>query len=255
MGVYMKKEEIGHHFLAHLGKSHLRPGGKAASDWLLANGDFRADKLVLDTSFNMGATACDIAKQFGCEIICLAADDESVAKTEHNLNENKISHLVKVVKVDSFELPFENNHFDIIFNETLLTMLPNESKAKAVQECFRVLKPNGFLLTHDVLLNNEDVEQELAELREASQICLTPQTKDAWKQTFVQSGFRNVETFSGELAMLSPKGLIYDEGVLGAIKVIRHSLKSQNRETFKKMFKAFNHPENKLGFIAICSQK
>lgn len=251
----MKKEEIGHHFLAHLGKSRLRPGGKTASDWLLANGDFRADKLVLDASFNMGATAIDIAKQFGCETICLAADDDAFAKTEHNLAENKIEHLVKVLKVDSLELPFENNYFDIVISEALLTMLPVESKEKAIQEYFRVLKPNAFLLTHDVLLNTEDAESELEELREASHICLTPQTKDAWKQSFVQIGFRNVETFSGELALLSPKGLIYDEGVLGAIKVIRNSLKAQNREAFKKMFKAFNHPENKLGFIAICSQK
>lgn len=251
----MKKEEIGYHFLAHLGKTRLRPGGKVASDWLLANGDFRADKIVLDASLNMGATACDIAKQFDCEVTCLAIDDEAVTKTEQNLAEHKVTHLVKVQKIDTLELPFENNHFDIVINEAMLTMLPAESKEKAIQEYFRVLKPNGFLLTHDVLLNTKDAENEVAELREASNVSLTPQTKDAWKQTFVQSGFRNVETFSGELALLSPKGLIYDEGVLGAIKVIRNSLKAQNREAFKKMFKAFNHPENKLGFIAICSQK
>lgn len=255
MGFYMKKEAIGQHFLTDLGKTRLRPGGKAASDWLLANGDFRADKVVLDVSFNMGATASDIAKQFGCNVICLAIDDETVSKTEQHLAEHKIADLVKVQKIDSLELPFENNTFDIVINEAMLTMLPLESKKQAVQEYLRVLKPNGFLLTHDVLLNTEDAENEVAELREASHINLTPQTKDAWKQTFVQSGFRNVETFSGELALLSPKGLIYDEGVLGTIKVIRNSLKAQNRETFKKMFKAFNHPENKFGFIAICSQK
>lgn len=249
-----KKDEFGHHFLVHLGKSRLRPGGKAASDWLLANGDFRQDKRILDVSFNFGATAIDVAKQFGCNVVCLVPA-ETLEKTQQNLQEQKVAELVQVQPLESLSLPFENNQFDIVINEAGLTMLSAENKAQAVQEYLRVLKPNGFLLCHDVMLNSDEAETSLAELREASHISLTPLTKDAWKQTFVQAGFRNVETFSGELALLSPKGLIYDEGVLGAIKVISNSLKAQNRDAFKKLFRAFNHPEKQLGFIAVCSQK
>ena len=40
----MKKEEVGHNFLARLGKTRLRPGGKLATDWLIANADFNANK-------------------------------------------------------------------------------------------------------------------------------------------------------------------------------------------------------------------
>jgi len=57
------------------------------------------------------------------------------------------------------------------------------------------------------------------------------------------------------MSLLSPKGLIYDEGVLGAMKIISNALKPENRDTFKKMFNTFNDPDKKLGFIAICSQK
>jgi len=42
----MKKEEVGHNFLARLGKTRLRPGGKVATDWLIANGDFNKEKKV-----------------------------------------------------------------------------------------------------------------------------------------------------------------------------------------------------------------
>ena len=31
----MAKDEVGHNFLARLGKTRLRPGGKKATDWLL----------------------------------------------------------------------------------------------------------------------------------------------------------------------------------------------------------------------------
>lgn len=44
---------------------------------------------------------------------------------------------------------------------------------KAVAEYFRVLKPGGFLLTHDVMLTTEDSEAVLQQLREAINITVT----------------------------------------------------------------------------------
>lgn len=251
----MKKEEVGHHFLARLGKTRLRPGGKVATDWLIANGDFRKDKKVLEVACNMGTTAIEIAKQFGCEVIGIDLDEEALEKARHNIAENKVEDLVKVQRANATKLPFGDNSFDIVINEAMLTMLPLEAKQKAIREYFRVLKPNGFLLTHDVLLNTEDAEGVLADLREAINLSVTPLTKDGWKETFQQCGFRNVETFTGEMSLLSPKGLIHDEGVVGAMKIVGNALKPENRDTFKKMFQTFNDPEKKLGFIAVCSQK
>lgn len=251
----MKKEEIGHHFLARLGKTRLRPGGKLAADWLIANGDFRQEKKILDVAFNMGITAVEIAKQFGCEVITLELDNEGVDKARQHITEHKLEQLVSVQQVDSLQLPFDDNQFDIVINEAGLTMLPLEAKQQAIREYLRVLKPNGFLLTHDLMLTHDDAEQVLADLREALNITVTPMTKDGWKTTLQQGGFRNVETFSGEMNLLSPKELIYDEGIVGAIKIVGNALKAENRETFKKMVRAFNSSEKKLGFIALCSQK
>lgn len=251
----MKKEEVGHNFLARLGKTRLRPGGKLATDWLIANGDFNKNKKVLEVACNMGTTAIQIAKQYGCEIIGVDLDEDALEKARQNIKENGVEALVKVQRANATKLPFEDNSFDIVINEAMLTMLPIEAKEKAIREYFRVLKPNGFLLTHDVVLNTDDVEQVLANLRDAINISVTPLSKADWKETFHRCGFRNVETFSGEMTLLSPKGLIDDEGVLGAMKIVGNALKPENRETFKKMFTTFNDPDKKLGFIAVCSQK
>lgn len=254
----MKKEEVGHHFLARLGKTRLRPGGKVATDWLLANGDFRANKKVLEVACNMGTTAIQIAKQYECEVLGIDLDEEALAKAEQNIKANNVEHLVKVQRANATALPFEDNSFDIVINEAMLTMLPQKAKEKAISEYLRVLKPNGFLLTHDVLLNTEDpaeTEALLERLRDAINISVSPMSKAAWKETFHQCGFRNVETFSGDMSLLSPKGLIHDEGVLGAMKIVGNALKPENRDTFIKMFQTFNDPEKKFGFIAVCSQK
>ena len=149
----------------------------------------------------------------------------------------------------------QNESFDIVINEAMLTMLPVEAKKKAIAEYFRVLKPNGLLLTHDVMLVGNDHQTILENMRKAINVTVTPLTKDGWKGVFQESGFRNVDTFSGEMTLLSPKGMIYDEGILGTLKIIRNAMKAENREQFKRMFKTFNDPEHKLHFIVVCSQK
>ncbi|HGO5854221.1 TPA: class I SAM-dependent methyltransferase [Mannheimia haemolytica] len=251
----MKKEDVGHHFLARLGKTRLRPGGKLATDWLIANGDFHKDKKVLEVACNMGTTAIQLAKQFECEIVGIDLDEEALEKARKNIQENEVEHLVQVQRANATKLPFDDASFDIVINEAMLTMLPQEAKEKAIREYFRVLKPNGFLLTHDIVLNTDNADELLNELRDAINITVSPLTKANWKTLFHHCGFRNVETFSGEMSLLSPKGLIHDEGVLGAMKIVGNALKPENRETFNKMYKLFNDPENKLGFVAVCSQK
>lgn len=251
----MKKEETGHHFLARLGKTRLRPGGKQATDWLIANGDFRKEKKVLEVACNIGTTAIEIAQQFGCHVTGVDIDEDVLDIARKNIQEHKIEELVEVQKAAATKLPFEDNSFDIVINEAMLTMLPQEAKEKAIHEYLRVLKPNGFLLTHDLLLNTEDTTPVLMQLRDAINVSVSPLSKQAWKTLFLESGFRNVETFSGEMSLLSPKGLIQDEGVLGAMKIVGNALKPENRDTFKKMYQTFNELGDKLGFIAVCSQK
>lgn len=251
----MKKDEIGHNFLARLGKTRLRPGGKKGTDWLIANGDFNKDKKVLEVACNMGTTAIGLAERFGCHIEGVDLDEQALAKAQKNISEAKLDNLIHVQRANAMKLPFADSSFDIVINEAMLTMLPLEAKRKAVTEYFRVLKPGGFLLTHDVMLLEHNEAQILATLREVVNVSITPLTKEGWKDLFKQAGFSNVDTYSGEMTLLSPKGMIYDEGVLGTLKIVRNALRSENRETFKKMFRFFNDPQNKMHFIAVCSQK
>lgn len=251
----MKKEEVGHHFLARLGKTRLRPGGKLATDWLVAQVNFGKEKKVLEVACNMGTTAIQLAKQFECQIIGVDLDEEALKKAQQNIAANGVMHLVQVQRANATKLPFEDESFDIVINEAMLTMLPIEAKEKAIREYFRVLKPNGILLTHDVLLNTENPAEILSRLRDAINISVTPLSKSGWQELFQRCGFNNVETLSGEMSLLSPKGLIYDEGIFGALKIVKNALKSENRKTFIKMFKTFNDPTKPIGFIAVCSRK
>ena len=251
----MKKDEVGHNFLARLGKTRLRPGGRKATEWLIASGDFNKDKKILEVACNMCTTAIGLAQKFGCKIEGVDLDEAALEKARANIAMHGLQDKIHVQRANAMVLPFEDESFDIVINEAMLTMLPVQAKMKAVAEYFRVLKPGGFLLTHDVMLTTEDSEAVLQQLREAINITVTPLTKQGWKNVFLDCGFRNVETYNGDMTLLSPSGMLYDEGVLGTLKIIKNALKAENRSTFKKMFNVFNDPQKKLNFIAVCSQK
>ena len=251
----MKKDEVGHNFLARLGKTRLRPGGRKATEWLIASGDFNKDKKILEVACSMCTTAIGLVQKFGCKIEGVDLDEAALEKARANIAMHGLQDKIHVQRANAMVLPFEDESFDIVINEAMLTMLPVQAKMKAVAEYFRVLKPGGFLLTHDVMLTTEDSEAVLQQLREAINITVTPLTKQGWKNVFLDCGFRNVETYNGDMTLLSPRGMLYDEGVLGTLKIIKNALKAENRSTFKKMFNVFNDPQKKLNFIAACSQK
>ena len=74
-----KKHEPGHEFLARLGKTRLRPGGREATEWLLGHVDFTADTRVLEVACNMGTTMIALAEAHGCRITGLDMNPAALA--------------------------------------------------------------------------------------------------------------------------------------------------------------------------------
>lgn len=251
----MEKEETSRHFLAQLGKSRLHPGGRKATEWLIGNGDFTTSKKVLNVACHQGTNAINLAKQYGCFVEGIDLDEEALQKAQENITNEGLQERIHVQRADAIKLPFADDSFDIVLNEAMLTMLPIEEKRKVIAEYFRVLKPNGFLLTQDIMLKNESTSALLDTIRDVIHIPIAPLTKTDWKTLFQESGFRHIDTYSGDMTLLSSSGLVYDGGLFGTFNILKNVLKSENREQFKHLFKLFHDPNNKLHFIAICSQK
>ena len=117
------------------------------------------------------------------------------------------------------------------------------------------MKPGGVLLTHDVVVSDNDSEAIVERLRDTIKVKVTPLTESGWQDLFRQGGFADLKTLRGGMTLLSPAGLIHDEGWLRTFKIIRNALKAENRATFKRMFRTFNDPAQSMGFIAVCSRK
>ncbi len=250
--------EAGHTFLARMGKKRLRPGGKLATEWLLNKGSFGPGTLVLEVACNMGTTAIELARRFGCTIVACDLDAAALEKAEKNVRSANLEDKITLLHTDATALPFEDASFDVLLNEAMLTMLPLSRKEKAVSEYFRVLKPGGLLLTHDVLLRADDSEEQrriYSELSGAINSPVVPLTGEKWEALFTGAGFTSTESLTGPMSLMSLSGMIYDEGLCNTIRVIFRSLASADRKMFLNMRKVFSQRASQLGFIAACSRK
>ena len=210
----MKKDQTGHHFLARLGKTRLRPGGRFATEWLINQTRFAPDTQVLEVACNMGTTAVGLAQRFGCHITGVDLDENALNKARQNIRAAGLESLVQVQHANATELPFPHNSFDVVINEAMLTMLIGEDKERALKEYSRVLRPGGVLLTHDVVFREEDpkVQHELmAGLSKAINVHVEPLTLAGWKETIEKHAFRT-EQKHGDMTLLDPPGILHDEG-------------------------------------------
>lgn len=251
----MAKKEVGHNFLARLGKKRLRPGGLKATNWLIEQGHFSKDTRVLEVACNMCTTSVELAQTFGCQIIGVDMDSHALEKAKKNIQAAGVEHLIHVQQGNAMKLPFEDNSFDIVINEAMLTMLRGEAKMKAIKEYLRVLKPGGRLLTHDVSYLAEDMTDKLQQLSQTIHVNVEPLHVDTWQELFRTAGFSDVTAQYGAMTLMSPSGMIKDEGLLGAITIIRNGLKKENRKQFTNMFTFFNRAGKDLRYIAVCSVK
>ena len=244
--------EAGHVFLARLGKRRLRPGGRAATDWLMQSGKLGSRTEVLEVACNMGTTTAELVKKYGCRVTALDLDTKALEKARKNLAASCAAGRVTFVEGDATALPFPDNSFDVVINEAMLTMLDPDSRAKAVAEYFRVLKRGGVLLTQDVMLTEESPEL-VQGLSRVINVRVYPLTEAGWRSVFEECGFTDLQVRHGPITLMTFGGMIYDEGLWGALRVFLNGWRKQDRGFFRRMFGFFRTHRKQMDYIAVVS--
>lgn len=243
----MVNKEIGHHFLARLGKKRLRPGGVTATNWLIEQGLFSKNTRVLEVACNMCTTSIELAQRFSCSIVGIDMDTKVLDKARENIRQAKLEHLIQMQQGNALKLPFEDHSFDIVINEAMLTMLHGKAKEQALKEYLRVLKTGGRLLTHDAAYQADHLETILNQLSQTIHVHVQPLHVEKWQKFFQDSGFSKITTQVGPMTLLSLSGLIKDEGLLGSAKVLWNGLKKENRIQFLNMYRFLTKLEKICG--------
>lgn len=252
----------GHLFLAGLGKTMLRPGGRKGTEKIIQDINPNENSVILEVAGNMGTTAIHIAKTYGSRIVCVDLHKESLEKARKNVEEAGLEHLITLQTADARNLPFEDETFDAVINEAMLSMLPNKHKIKAISEYYRVLKKGGKLGTHDLLIKQEPTVEMVQMIKNimnvpipdnitiikilhfALNLVAKPLDRQKWEDIFSHIPFSKVEYAEGPMTLLSLDGLIDDEGWENTINILQNANQSEEvKERFYLMTKLFNHKE------------
>ncbi|MDY6875105.1 MAG: methyltransferase domain-containing protein [Chloroflexota bacterium] len=117
-------------------------GGQDATHALLGMCQLDATSRVLDVGCGPGNTACLIAEQYDSRVQGVDISEVMIAKAEERARRQGLINKVEFRVADAFQLPFEDDRFDAVIVESVLTPLPGDKK-QALAEMVRVARPGG----------------------------------------------------------------------------------------------------------------
>ncbi len=121
----------------------FHPGGLASTRELLDASRLQPGARLLDAGCGLGASARLAASEFGLQVDAVDAGSDVIGRAAAR----ERSARVRWQTADLLSLPFEAGTFDAVLVECVLS---TTSRASALAELRRVLKPNGKLLISDV---------------------------------------------------------------------------------------------------------
>ena len=203
--------------MAALGKKVIHPGGKKSTEELYAMTEFKPEYNVLEIGCEVGCTAMDIVKRFGCNITITDIDEKMLEKAKNNIESQGMQEKIRVVKGNIQQLPFEDKSFDVVIIEAVTMFVNREG---AIKEVWRVCKHGGMVLEHEFMWRKKPTP-EARKIFEG-EVCrgIKLDTDKDWVFIYEKSGCKKLEIITGPFRMMSVKGFLDDEGVLNTMSIM-----------------------------------
>lgn len=169
----------------------LHPGGQDATEALLEICGLDATSRILDVGCGSGNTPSLIAKKYGSQVYGIDISEVMIAKAKERAQRQGLTERLEFRVADALDLPFEDDWFDVVILESLLTPLPGDKK-QAMKEMVRVVRPGGRLAANEGTVDPGSPPEFLAVLAEHPAIhgYFTP---DTLRSLFEESGLEVVE--------------------------------------------------------------
>ncbi len=176
--------------IAWLGIGSSHPGGFPATQQNLVAMQVKPEEYVLDAGCGSGLTACHLAKTIGCKIMGVDINSQMVEKACLRAEKEGVSHLVEFRVADVNNLPFADNHFDLVIAESITVFL---DKVKVYLEFYRVLKPEGRVADLEMALLGELPANLRRQMEECFGSGTNPLPFEEWLDALTQAGFQDVD--------------------------------------------------------------
>lgn len=169
---------------------HLSPGGKAATRALASRIRFKPDDHVLDVGSGVGGPAQYLAGQYGCQVTGLELVETSVDTATHRIQSAGLQDKVHFECGNATAMPFDDNTFSIVWSQDAWCHI--DDRQRLLEECARVIKPDGTLIFSDWLLTGNKADTGLDDILDAlSSPSLA--TLEHYTELVQTAGFTNIE--------------------------------------------------------------
>jgi SAM-dependent methyltransferase len=249
----------GHWLLARLGKRVLRPGGVELTRTLLAHAQV-TDADVLELAPGLGRTAAEIVARGPRSYIGAEGDPDAANLVHDVLTELGVDNgAVRVADAAATGLPDASS--DVVIGEAMLTMQGDAAKHAIVAEASRVLRPDGRYAIHELALTPDTVSADVStdirqSLARAIRVNARPLTIADWSRLLAEHGLVVDQVTTAPMALLQPRRMIADEGLLGALRFAGNVLVHRDaRKRVLLMRRTFRRHRRQLAAVAIVARK
>jgi len=149
-------------FDLHLGGHRQGPGSKEITMKAFSLTGFKREEeiKILDIGCGTGAQTLDLAQHTRASITALDFSSEFLAVLKNRAEKLQLSDRIQCVESSMWELPFEEESFDLIWSEGAIYNMGFE---KGIQYWKQFLKPNGVLAVSEISWIRMNPPAELVE--------------------------------------------------------------------------------------------
>lgn len=240
----------------YVGLSVLHPGGFNATMKLADECKIGGESRVLDIACGKGTSAIFLAQKYGCRVEGLDISGDLIKEAREFARQKGVDDAVSFRVGDALDLPYSENEFDVSVSQAMLILVSD--KRKALQEAKRVVKPGGYAGWLE-LSWKEHPDKEFMEAvsYEICAYCMTNVlTFENWEKLFLDAGFSQVKVIQSPMTMSGMKGMIRDEGLGTAIRVMaKYLFKARVRKRMKNLNTFINSNHRYFGYGIYIAKK
>lgn len=249
----------GHWLLARLGKRVLRPGGVDLTHWMLDSLSIGPDDRVVELAGGLGATAALALRRSPDSYTAVDRDPAAVAALSALTAPGRTD--IRAVRSDACDTGLPDGSATVVYAEAMLTMQPQPAKRRIVREARRLLTDTGGRCAiHEMCLLPDDVDPALAyriarDLAGTIHVGARPLTPAAWQALLTDEGFTVTAWKTTPMALLGPRRMVADEGLVRALAIARRALPDPTaRRRVREMRRVFRRHRAHLGAISLIAR-